>query len=84
MEFEDAAAATAAKNHIEAALKTDAGFKDYTQILQRDATLYSVSATSNQTYLSHQPKLLELARAHLTEWAEPDAEEPPGSAGESK
>ncbi len=64
--FEDSAAATKAKNRIEASLKTSAGFKDYTQILQKDATLYSVSATSNYTYLSHQPKLLDSVQAYLT------------------
>lgn len=69
-EFKDSTDATTTKIRIEAALETDAGFKDYTQILQRDATLYSVSATSNYTYLSHQTTLLERAESYLTKQVE--------------
>ncbi len=67
----DPADANNTKNRIEALLKSDVGFKDYTQIIQQNDTLYSVSATSNYTFLSHQPRLMDLARTYLTKQAEP-------------
>lgn len=76
-QFEDHAEAGATRSRIEALLKTDAGFKNYTQIIQAGDTLYSVSATSNYTFLAHQPELLAMARAFLTgETEEGGAEHP--------
>ena len=64
-EFENYSAASTTKERIEALLKSDAGFKDYTQIIQQEGALYSISATSNYTFLSHQPALMEAARNYL-------------------
>ena len=63
--FENAADASEVKKEMEINLESDAGFKDYTQILQKGEFLYSFSATSNYTYLEHQPRLLELAKTYL-------------------
>ena len=66
-EFGNASAASETKDRIEALLKSDVVFKDYTQIIQQGNTLYSICATSNYTFLSHQPALIDAARSYLAE-----------------
>ena len=54
------------KEELDIARKeTEAGFKDYTEIIQDGVDLYFISATSNYTRLSHQPKLMKLVEKHL-------------------
>jgi hypothetical protein len=68
--FESQDDASTEKNRIESLLKTDAGFKNYTQIIQQGNMLYSVCASSNFTFLEDQPKLMGAARSYLTKTAE--------------
>ena len=60
------------KERIETLLETEAGFKNYTQLLRQGNLVYSFSPSGNRVFLGHQPKLLEDAVIYLnTQNAEP-------------